>query len=382
MADHAPGIEFVNTEFTVLRTIRSMSMEKRRNNMSETAGKYVAYVGTYTRGSSRGIYILDLIEDNTAFQVRDAVDIHNPSYLCLSEDGKFLYSACDEGVASFAVQEDGGLKLLGKSSVNGLRPSYISVDRENRFMICGGYHDGKLTSLRIGEDGLVGEVCDEIFLKGLGSVGSRHYRSHVSCALFSPDNRFMMATDLGMDQVSIYEFDPVSGKLALHDIVRCELESGPRDLVFSPDAKYAYVVLEYTNEVVKFAYDAENGSFTKLQSISTLPENYEGNNSTINAKVSPDGRNLLVTNSGNNSVAVYTIDVETQTMDTLCILPVSGEYPRDTEILPGGRMFASVNQEGNSLTIFKIDHEKKCFMMKKKPLSVPSPTCLRILKIS
>ena len=249
--------------------------------------------------------------------------------------------------------------------MNGLRPSYISVDRKNRFLICGGYHDGKLTALRLNEDGSVGEVTDEIFMKGLGSSGGFHYRSHVNCAVFSPDERYVMAVDLGMDQVKIYEFDHESGKFHLHDILRSELESGPKHMVFSSDGKYAYLTHEYSNTVIKYSYEAKNAQFTQMQSESTL-DGYEGTNSTITLKLTDDDHHLFATNSGDNSFAIFNIDEKDQSMKRICVLPVSGEYPRDLAILPGGRRVISVNQEGNSLTSFIVDYEKGYMLMKNK----------------
>ena len=98
-------------------------------------------------------------------------------------------------------------------------------------------------------------------------------------------------------------------------------------------------------------------------------------------KLTPDDRYLFVTNSGNNSVAIYEINEEDQMMKTLCILPVSGEYPRDLAIMPGDQMFMSVNQEGNSMTSFKVNYDKGYIMMSGAPLKMPSPTSIQLKQI-
>ena len=182
--------------------------------------KYVAYVGTYTRGESEGLYILDTDVEYGLFRVRPhaAFHINNPSYLRLSHDGRFLYTSCDEGVASFRILEDGGLELMNKASVNGLRPCYLSVDRENHFLLSAGYHDGKLTVLKLAEDGTIEGVCDEVFMKSLGSASGMNFRCHVNCALFTPDENYALAVDLGTDQVKIYKINRETGKIKLHDI--------------------------------------------------------------------------------------------------------------------------------------------------------------------
>ena len=237
------------------------------------ADKYVAYVGSYTRGESKGLNIFDFDPDTLTFKLREVFEINNPSVVHVSHDQRYLYCNCDEGVASFKILKDGSIVLMNKASVNGLRPCYLATDRENHYLVTAGYHDGKLTVLRLEEDGSIGGVTDEVFMKGLGSVAGRNYRCHVNCALFTPDEKYLLAVDLGMDQVKIYEFDAATGKIKLHDILRCELESGPKHMIFSHDGKYAYLTHEDKNYVTKYAYTPEHAVFTKLQTISTLPDN-------------------------------------------------------------------------------------------------------------
>jgi len=343
--------------------------------------KYVAYVGSYTRGDSKGISIFDVNDKSIAFELRDVFEIHNPSFLKLSHDEKYLYTTCDEGVAAFKILKDGGLVLLNKAPVNGLRPCYLSLDSKNEFLACGGYHDGKLTVLRVEEDGSVGGVTDEVFMKGLGSIAGRNYRCYVNCALFTPDEKYLLAVDLGMDQVKIYKFDHKSGRIKLHDILRCELESGPKHMIFSNDGKYAYMTHENKNYISQYAYNPKSAEFTKMQVISTLPENYDGYSSAITLKISEDDRHLYATNSGNNSVAVYSIHPETKAMETLCILPISGDYPRDILLMPDGRNIVCTNQESDSLTCFTVQYDKRYIVMNGKPTDIYSPTSIQLKKL-
>ena len=343
--------------------------------------KYVAYVGSYTRGDSKGIYIFDLNAEYGHLALRETFEINNPSYLVMSYDQHFLYSGCDEGIASFKILEDGSLELLNKTGINGLRPCYLSVTRENDFIIAGGYHDGKVTVLRINEDGSVGGVTDEVFMKGLGSVAGKNFRCHVNCSILTPDEKYLCAVDLGMDQVKVYELNRRTGKIKLHDVVRCELESGPKHMVFSKDGRYAYLTHENKCTVSKYVYDPDTALFTKMQSITTLPKKYTGYNNAVTLRLTDDDKHLFVTNSGNNSVAIYNINEETQEMEECCILPISGEYPRDIAIMPGGGRFFSVNQEGNSITSFKVNYEKGYIVMTGAPIKVPSPTSIVYKKL-
>lgn len=342
---------------------------------------YTAYVGSYTRGNSKGLHIFDFNAATLKFKLREIVKINNPSFVHLSYNQEFLYSNCDEGVASFKILPNGSLELMNKASVNGLRPCYLSTDRMNHYLITAGYHDGKLTVIRINDDGSIGEVTDEVFMKGLGSVAGRNYRCHVNCAIFTPDENYILAVDLGMDQVKIYKFNKETGKIKLHDILRCELESGPKHMIFSPDGKYAYLTHEDKNYVTKYAYDAQKASFKKLQSIKTIPDKYEGINSAITLKLTDDGSHLFVTNSGHNSVAIYKIDPMTEQMETVCILPTSGDYPRDILLVPERDSFVCANQESNSMTCFDINYEGNYISMSGAPVSVLCPTSIKIKKI-
>ena len=342
---------------------------------------YVAYVGSYTRGDSKGLHIFDFNPGTMKFKLRDVFEINNPSVVHLSHDGQYLYTNCDEGVASFRILKDGTPVLINKANVNGLRPCYLATDKANRYLVTAGYHDGKLTVLRLNDDGSIGNVTDEVFMKGLGTVAGRNYRCHVNCALFTPDENYLLAVDLGMDQVKFYEFDAQTGKIKLHDILRCELESGPKHMIFSEDGKYAYLTHEDKNYVTQYEYHPEHAHFVKCQSISTLPDNYEGINSAITLKLSEDGSHLFVTNSGHNSVAIFKIDENTKEMSRICVLPTSGDYPRDLFIVPGRNSFVCANQESNSLTGFDVNYEGKYICMSMVPVKVICPTSIQIRKI-
>ena len=159
------------------------------------------------------------------------------------------------------------------------------------------------------------------------------------------------------------------------------MESNPSRLVFSADGKYVYLTYENKSAVTQFAYDAETAAFTKMDTVSSLPDKKLRFNSAVAVKLTADDKHVFVTNSGDNSVAVYNIDPEDHHLEKICVLPVSGEYPRDLAVMPNGRLITAVNQEGNSLTSFKVNYEKGTILMVEKPISLPSPTCIQIRKI-
>ena len=344
--------------------------------------KYRAYVGSYTRGESKGIYMFDFTSDQPVFEPKGTVEITNPSFITISDKGDYLYSNCDEGVAAFRILPDGDLEYLNRHSVQGLRPCYLQVDSKNEFLVSSGYYDGKLTISRLNPDGNVGEVTDEVFMKSPGSIISRNNRCHVNCALFTPDEKYILAVDLGMDQIKVYQFDRSTGKIQLKDIVRCEIDSGPKHIIFSNDKKYIYLTHENANMVTEYRYimGKKGPKFEKLDQESTLPPKFSEDNCAVTLKITDDDKYLFVTNSGDNSVAVYRIDEEKK-MDKMCVLPVSGIYPRDIYLFPDKQHFVSVNQESDSLTFFGVNYEKGYIYMKGRPIHVPCPTCIATKKL-
>ena len=229
--------------------------------------KYVAYVGTYTHGSSIGVHVYDLNIEEGIMEERTVIPVNNASHMTKSYNGKYLYSIADEGVEVLRILPDGGLTPINQVGIDGMRGCYLSPDKSGKFLFVGGYHDGKVTVVHTHRNGRLGSVMDGIFHKGLGSVAERNFRPHVSCVIPTPDDKYICAVDNGIDQVKLYKVNPKSGKLKLFDILRCKLESGPRLLTFSKDGRFAYINCELTNEIVVYAYDGDGKApeFEKLQ---------------------------------------------------------------------------------------------------------------------
>ncbi|MBR1691429.1 MAG: beta-propeller fold lactonase family protein, partial [Lachnospiraceae bacterium] len=233
--------------------------------------KYVAYVSTYTMGTTGkqcGIKIYDVDMQNGRFKAKDEVEITNSSYVTISHNGKYLYSITDFGVEAYDIQPDGSLRTINHASINGMRGCYLSTDYEDKFLFVAGYHDGKLTALRLEPDGGVGEITHEIYNKGLGSIAERNFRPHVTCVKMTRDNRFLMAADLGMDHTDVYELDHRTGKLKPVDVIRSEIESAPHHIKMTKDGKFVYIVHELKNyiDVYSYEYVGNNPEFTKIES--------------------------------------------------------------------------------------------------------------------
>ena len=349
--------------------------------------KYVAYVSTYTSGMKdniHGIKIYDVDMENGYFTEKDQVEITNSSYVTISHNGKYLYSITDFGVEAYKIEADGSLTVINQGTINGMRGCYLSTDYEDKFLFVAGYHDGKITALRLREDGGVGEITDEIFHKGLGSIAERNFRPHVNCVKMTRDNKYLCAADLGMDHINVYWLDHNSGKLKLVDIIRSEQESAPRHLKFSKDGKYLYIVHELKNYVDVYTYteiSEKNPEFEKIQTISTLNNYHAGGSAASALNLSLDYKYIVSSNAGDNSVILFEIDENTGMLTKKFCLPISGDYPKDATLFPDNKHLVSLNHLSSTMTFFNVDLEKNVLVMHGKEIKVQQPNCVIFHKL-
>lgn len=341
--------------------------------------KCVAYVSTYTMGDNHGIRIYDVDVEKGRLSEKSKVEITNSSYVTITHNGRFLYSITDFGVESFKILPDGNLELVNAASINGMRGCYLSTDYSDKYLFCAGYHDGKITVLRLdSETGAVGAITDELFHRGLGSVAERSFRPHISCVKMTRDNKYLCAADLGIDYVNVYRLDHTRGTLKQVDIIRCDLESAPRHLKFSEDGRFMYVISELKNCIDVYRYHEENGMpfFDMVQTIPTTNKYEEQGVAASALNISDDGKYIIASNAGENSVSLFEINEETGELSQLFCLPISGEYPKDATLFPDNRHIVSLNHESNTMTFFTVDYENKCMVMNGKEMKINQANCI------
>ena len=298
--------------------------------------KYVAYVGTYTHEHSIGIHIYDVDAEAGRMEKRKVINITNPSDLLVSRNRKFLYSITDDGVRAFKILPDGDLEMMNEQWIGGMRGCYLDVDDENRYVFVGGYHDGRVSMLHLEEDGSVGEIADGVFHKGVGrSAADRSSRPHVNCVKVTPDQQYLCAVDGGLDHVKVYKIDYQNGKLKLADIIHSDLDSAPKMIRFSKDGRNAYVLneLETTVDVYSYYVGQHGAEFERIQKVSTQKKKND-HCSAQNMEFSPDGKYLYCANAGTTEMAVFERDPETGKLDLLCVIPISGDFPKALAVLP------------------------------------------------
>ena len=346
-------------------------------------GNYMAYIGSYSyTGKAKGITVYDVDVEAGTFIYRCEVEVDNSSYVQASNNGKILYSIAGEGVGSFRILENGSLSRINSANIKGMRGCHLSTDTDNKYIFVSGYHDGKMTVLKLNKDGSVGRITDGVFHKGLGSVAERNYRPHVSCSRLTPDGRFLMVADLGIDQIKVYRFDKNEGRVMLVDTIRCELESAPKRFIFSQDGRFFYVLYELKNVIDVFSY--KEGERTpiveKIQTVSTTGGETSRMTAACAMRFTPDEKHLFCSNAGDNTVSLYERDAETGLLTFKFCLPISGDYPKDIAVFPDGKHLASINHEG-SVSFFRVDYEKGLLVMSSRSIPINEPNCCEIVKI-
>ncbi|MGL5435098.1 MAG: lactonase family protein [Lachnospiraceae bacterium] len=348
------------------------------------AGKYMAYVGSYSyTGKSKGITVYDVDVKAGLFSERCEVEVDNSSYVIAASNGRTLYSIADEGVVAFRILENGSLSRLNSANIKGMRGCHLSTDKDDKYIFVSGFHDGKSTILRLNSDGSIGEIVDGVYHKGLGSIAERNFRPHVTCSRRTPDGKYVMCADSGLDQVKIYRFNEQEENLLLVEAIRCDIESAPRCFRFSADGRFIYLMSEQKNVIDVFSYESGERVpvIEKIQTVPTAGKKPNILTAVCSMRFSPDEKHLFCGNAGDESVSIYNRDPDTGLLEQICCLPISGEYPKDLAVFPDDKHLASINHESGTITFFNIDYEKGLIVMSSNPIPCDEPNSCAIVKI-
>jgi len=352
------------------------------------------YVGGYTRpdyrGKAEGIYVYKVdTESGLPIWSQTVAGSDNPSFLAMHPTRPLLYcvnETRDGGVSAFAVEaETGHLTLLNRQPSLGDDPCHLCVDPTGKFVIVANYTSGNITVLPIETDGSLGPSVEMVQHHGSGpNVRQTGPRMHM--VSFSPDHQYLIAADLGIDQVLVYRLDSTSGKLTLHEgdgVHPAQLTpgAGPRHFAFHPNGQILYVINELASTIVTCGYDAVTTTLTPKQTVSTLPPGYTDTNSTAELMIAPSGKFVYGSNRGADSIAVFAVDATTSELTAVDFVSTQGKNPRSFAIDPEGAMLYAANQNSDTLVLFQIDHTMGSLTPTEHVVAVPTPVCVLIADI-
>jgi 6-phosphogluconolactonase len=351
-------------------------------------GDYLMYVGTYTAKESKGIYAYRFHPQNGETTSLGLVaESINPSFLAVSPDHLYLYAVNEfsnfegknGGISSFAINpRTGALTFMNKVSSGGNDPCHLTIDQFGKWLFVANYSSGSVAVFPITVDGRLSKASTLIQHSGSGKDPQRQAGPHAHSVTLSPDSRFLLVTDLGLDKVMIYRFDIVKGTLKANDppFIKLNPGSGPRHLSFHPNGRFVYGINELSSTLTAFAFDSDRGSLREIETISTLPRDFSGENITAEIEVHPDGKFIYGSNRGHDSIAVFAIKADKSIVEPVEYVSTQGKTPRHFAIDPTGNYLLVANQNSGEIVVFQIDRATGKLIATGAVLKVPNPVCI------
>lgn len=348
------------------------------------------YFGTYTDKSSKGIYVgaFDPAEGRLS-AIELAAEAARPSFLAIHPRRPLLYAVGEVAdfqerktgvVRAFAIEASGKLRLLNAQPSGGAGPCHVAVEPGGRCVLVANYAGGSVASLPIEEDGRLKSPGSVVQHQGRGPNPRRQEGPHAHSINVDPTGRFALAPDLGCDKVFVYRLEAAAGRLVPHDPPAVTLApgAGPRHLAFHPNGQFAYVINELNSTVTALAYDGAAGRLQVLSSVSTLPPDFSGSNTTADIHVHPSGKFLYGSNRGHDSIAIFAIAGD-GTLRPLGHQSTRGKTPRNFALDPSKQYLLAANQDSDTVALFRIDAQTGLLSPLGEPVAVPRPVCIRFL---
>jgi len=398
MIANSPHSFFIAAILAVAAVFASVAAAARAAADAATpsnAKKAFVYIGTYTGGKSRGIPLFRMDLASGKLEAAGETPSENPSYLATDPAGRFLFAVGEGGnfhgkhagsVSAFSRDPaTGALSQLNSETSGGEGPCHLVVDHTGKNLVVANYTGGSVEVLPIEADGRLGSPSDFAQHRGHGPNPARQEHAHAHGVAMSPDNRFALVADLGLDRVFVYKFDPEHGKISPNDPPAIALApgAGPRHVAFHPNGKFVYAIDELDSTVTAMSYDAEHGRLKSLQSISTLPADAKlppSGNTCAELAVHPSGRFLYGSNRGHDSIAVFSIDQETGRLTPIDHTPSGGHTPRGFAVDSSGDWLLAANQDSANVVVFRTDRQTGRLTPTGITVEVDKPVCVIILQ--
>ena len=348
------------------------------------------YIGTYTHGESRGIYLLEF-DGSSGRLVSGPVlagGTENPSFLAIHPNGRLMYAVNElktyqgeptGAVSAFEIDAaTGRLTLLNQQPSEGTDPCHLVVDAAGRNVLVANYTSGTVAVFPLSPDGRLGRASAVRRRTGSGPVLDRQEGPHAHMIALDESGRFALWTDLGTDRILIDRFDGATGTLEPNepDSVGIQPGSGPRHLAWHPSRRAIYLLNELSSTVSALRFDADRGALEIFQTASARAAGAVGQTIAAEIAVSPDGRFLYASNRGDDDIAIFAIDASTLALTPAGHVGTGGRGPRSFAIDPSGRWLVAANEGSNSLVTFRLDPGSGALSEVGSHVTIPDPVCV------
>jgi 6-phosphogluconolactonase len=357
------------------------------------ADEYFVYFGTYTATVSKGIYAYRFQPSTGKLEALGVMaEAPNPSFLAVRPDHRYLYAVNWKGsdtvpgntISAFAVDAlTAKLTFLNKVSSKGEMPTHLATDARGDTLLVANYGSGTVASFPIARDGRLGEAVTVDQHSG-PPVAVHGGVPHAHDVLFSADQRVAFIAELGLDRIYTYRFNAANHTIAPHDppYVSTAPGSGPRHLALHPGGRFLYANNETNSTVTAFLRQGDGGTLKEIHTVSTLPPDFRGTNSTAEIQIDRGGKFLYVSNRGHDSIAVFAVDSATGMLTSVEHVSTQGKTPRNFSLDPTGSYLFAANENSGNVVLFRVDAGNGRLTPTGQVLDVPSPSCVIFLKLA
>ena len=389
-AEHAYGqnssLSLAKKPATTTNSLKRIPKEK-----GSKLEKTLVYVGTYTNGKSKGIYLYEMDGKSGALALKSVQNSVNPTFLIIAPDHRHLYAINEIGdfqgthngsVSAFSITpESGELLPLNIENSGGNGPCFVAADSKGKNLLVAHYGDGVVTVLPINADGSVAKVSSSNQHTGMSVDKSRQEGPHAHSFYLDPANRFALSADLGTDKVMIYKYDGSKSKITPNIPAFAPLPpgSGPRHMAFHQNGKLLFVINELSSTITGFRYDASKGSMDPIETVSTLPADFKGENTTAEIQIHPNGKFVYGSNRGHDSIAIFKIDATSGKLKLIGHEPAQCKTPRNFRLDPTGHFMIVAGQDSSNLVVFRVDQTTGKLSPAGVNIEAPNPVCIKFL---
>lgn len=347
---------------------------------NESNGELAMLVGTYTNGTSEGIYTFHFNQETGVATALDSVALPNPSYLVSSEDGKLVYAVSEMNDSTAALnalsfdRKTGKLNLLNTVPTFGEDPCYVATNGKE--VLTANYSGGSMSVFPLLKDGKLAPADTLFEGSATGPDAERQATPHIHCTVFSPDGKYIFATDFSADRILRFVLHPEDivphRSLETTDI---EADSGPRHLTFSPNGKFAYLITELSGKVIAFSYN--DGQLEQIQTIAADTVAARG---SADIHLSPDGKYLYASNRlKEDGIAIFVVNPEDGTLAKVGYQR-TGIHPRHFNITPNGKFLLAACRDSNVIQVYQRDENTGLLSDTHQDIVVDKPVCVQFVE--